>query len=141
MGLFVLMLDSTVINVALPDIARDLDATTAALQWVVNAYLLVMESLVVTAGRLGDIVGRRRVFLIGDSGGGRRRLEADDVERLGRPGEASERELAERLGDHERLGRRVHALADEDLTRLGRGAQALREDGHAADRGVVRAAL
>jgi EmrB/QacA subfamily drug resistance transporter len=65
MGLFVLMLDSTVINVALPDIARDLDATTAGLQWVMNAYLLVLASLVVSAGRLGDILGRRRVFLIG----------------------------------------------------------------------------
>jgi EmrB/QacA subfamily drug resistance transporter len=65
MGLFVLMLDSTVINVALPDIARDLDATTAGLQWVVNAYLLVLAAFVVSAGRLGDIVGRRRVFLIG----------------------------------------------------------------------------
>ena len=65
MGLFVLMLDSTVINVALPEIARDLKATTAGLQWVVNAYLLVLASLVVSAGRLGDILGRRRVFLIG----------------------------------------------------------------------------
>jgi EmrB/QacA subfamily drug resistance transporter len=65
MGLFVLMLDSTVINVALPDIARDLDATTAGLQWVVNAYLLVLASLVVSAGRMGDILGRRRVFLFG----------------------------------------------------------------------------
>jgi EmrB/QacA subfamily drug resistance transporter len=65
MGLFVLMLDSTVINVALPDIARALDATTAGLQWVMNAYLLVLASFVVSAGRLGDILGRRRVFLIG----------------------------------------------------------------------------
>src|SRR5215207_2422286 len=65
MGLFVLMLDSTVINVALPDIARDLDATTAGLQWVMNAYLLVLAAFVVSAGRLGDIVGRRRVFVIG----------------------------------------------------------------------------
>ncbi len=65
MGLFVLMLDSTVINVALPDIARDLDATTAGLQWVMNAYLLVLAAFVVSAGRLGDIVGRRRLFLIG----------------------------------------------------------------------------
>jgi EmrB/QacA subfamily drug resistance transporter len=65
MGLFVLMLDSTVINVALPDIARDLHATTAGLQWVMNAYLLVLASFVVSAGRLGDILGRRRVFLIG----------------------------------------------------------------------------
>jgi EmrB/QacA subfamily drug resistance transporter len=65
MGLFVLMLDSTVINVALPAIARDLDATTAGLQWVMNAYLLVLAAFVVSAGRLGDIVGRRRVFLVG----------------------------------------------------------------------------
>ena len=65
MGLFVLMLDSTVINVALPTIARDLDATTAGLQWVMNAYLLVLAAFVVSAGRVGDIVGRRRVFLIG----------------------------------------------------------------------------
>jgi EmrB/QacA subfamily drug resistance transporter len=65
MGLFVLMLDSTVINVALPDIARDLDATTAGLQWVMNAYLLVLASLVVSAGRVGDILGRRRLFVIG----------------------------------------------------------------------------
>jgi EmrB/QacA subfamily drug resistance transporter len=65
MGLFVLMLDSTVINVALPQIARDLDATTAGLQWVMNAYLLVLAAFVVTAGRLGDILGRRRLFVIG----------------------------------------------------------------------------
>ncbi len=65
MGLFVLMLDSTVINVALPDIARDLDVTTAGLQWVINAYLLVLAASVISAGRLGDILGRRRVFLIG----------------------------------------------------------------------------
>jgi EmrB/QacA subfamily drug resistance transporter len=65
MGLFVLMLDSTVINVALPDIARDLDATTAGLQWVMNAYLLVLAAFVVSAGRLGDILGRRRVFVTG----------------------------------------------------------------------------
>jgi MFS family permease len=65
MGLFVLMLDSTVINVALTDIARDLDTTTAGLQWVMNAYLLVLAAFVVSAGRLGDVLGRRRVFLIG----------------------------------------------------------------------------
>ena len=65
MGLFVLMLDSTVINIALPDIARDLDATTAGLQWVMNAYLLVVAAFVVSAGRVGDIVGRRRVFVTG----------------------------------------------------------------------------
>jgi len=65
MGLFVLMLDSTVINLALTPIARDIGATTAGLQWVVNGYLLVLAATVVTAGRLGDILGRRRVFLAG----------------------------------------------------------------------------
>jgi EmrB/QacA subfamily drug resistance transporter len=65
MGLFVLMLDSTVVNVALPAIARELDATTAGLQWVMNAYLLVLAAFVVSAGRVGDILGRRRVFLLG----------------------------------------------------------------------------
>ena len=68
MGLFVLMLDSTVIYVALPDIARDLDATAHGLQWVVNASLLVVAAFVVSAGRLGDLVGRRRVFLLGMAG-------------------------------------------------------------------------
>jgi EmrB/QacA subfamily drug resistance transporter len=68
MGLFVLMLDSTVINVALPDIARDLDATTAGLQWVMNAYLLVLSAFVVSAGRLGDVLGRRLLFLLGMAG-------------------------------------------------------------------------
>jgi EmrB/QacA subfamily drug resistance transporter len=65
MGLFVLMLDSTVVNIALTPIARDIGATTAGLQWVVNGYLLVLAATVVTAGRLGDIFGRRLLFLIG----------------------------------------------------------------------------
>jgi EmrB/QacA subfamily drug resistance transporter len=65
LGLFVLMLDSTVVNVALTPIARDIGATVAGLQWVVNGYLLVCAATVVTAGRLGDIFGRRLVFLIG----------------------------------------------------------------------------
>src|SRR5262245_33718170 len=60
-----LMLDSTVVNLALPAIQGDLDASTPELQWVVNAYLLVIAALVVTAGRLGDIVGRKRVFQLG----------------------------------------------------------------------------
>ena len=64
-GLFLLMLDSTVVTLALPDIERDIGASAAEVQWVVNAYLLVMAALVVTASRLGDIFGRRRVYLIG----------------------------------------------------------------------------
>lgn len=65
MGLFMLMLDSTVVTLALPDMQRDLDASTSGLQWVLNAYLLALAVLVVTAGRLGDVFGRKRLFLIG----------------------------------------------------------------------------
>ncbi len=64
-GLFVLMLDSTIVTLALPVIRRDLDASASGLQWVVNAYLLVIAALVITAGRLGDMFGRRRVFTTG----------------------------------------------------------------------------
>jgi MFS family permease len=65
MGLFVLMLDSTVVTLALPDMQRDLGASSSELQWVLNAYLLTLAVLVVTAGRLGDVYGRRRLFLLG----------------------------------------------------------------------------
>jgi EmrB/QacA subfamily drug resistance transporter len=64
-GLFLLMLDSTVVALALTEMGRELDASAAALQWVLNGYLLVMSVLVVTAGRLGDIYGRRLVFVAG----------------------------------------------------------------------------
>ncbi len=64
-GLTVLMLDSTVVNLALPELRRELDASTAELQWIPNAYLLAIAATVVTAGRLGDIYGRRRIFLSG----------------------------------------------------------------------------
>jgi EmrB/QacA subfamily drug resistance transporter len=64
-GLFILMLDSTVVNLALTSIQADLDASTNALQWVVNGYLLTLSVLVVTLGRLGDMFGRRRVFVLG----------------------------------------------------------------------------
>ncbi len=64
-GLFVLMLDSTVVALALPTIRSDLDASRATLQWILNGYLLVIAALVVTAGRLGDMFGRRNVFAAG----------------------------------------------------------------------------
>ena len=64
-GLFVLMLDSTVVALALPQIRGDVGATPEQLQWVMNVYLLTIAVLVVTAGRLGDMFGRKRVFLIG----------------------------------------------------------------------------
>ncbi|MCW3064393.1 MAG: drug resistance transporter, EmrB/QacA subfamily [Solirubrobacterales bacterium] len=64
-ALFMIMLDNTVVNVALPSIQRDLHAGLSALQWTVNAYTLSLAVLLVTGGRLGDIFGRRRVFLSG----------------------------------------------------------------------------
>jgi EmrB/QacA subfamily drug resistance transporter len=64
-GLFVLMLDSTVVALALPAIRHDVDASAEGLQWVMNGYLLTIAVLVVTAGRLGDMFGRKRIFLVG----------------------------------------------------------------------------
>jgi EmrB/QacA subfamily drug resistance transporter len=64
-GLFVLMLDSTVVALALSSIRADLGAGAAELQWVMNGYLLTIAVLVVTAGRLGDMFGRKRVFAAG----------------------------------------------------------------------------
>jgi len=64
-ALFMVMLDNTVVNVALPSIQDDLHTSIGGLQWTVNAYTLAFGVLLVTGGRLGDIFGRRRVFLIG----------------------------------------------------------------------------
>src|SRR5918999_3223441 len=64
-ALFMVMLDNTVTNVALPSIQRDFDASLSALEWTINAYTLTFAVLLVTGGRLGDIFGRRLVFLIG----------------------------------------------------------------------------
>jgi EmrB/QacA subfamily drug resistance transporter len=64
-ALFMIMLDNTVVNVALPSIQRSLNATTTTLEWTVNAYTLSFAVLLVTGGRLGDLFGRRRIFLIG----------------------------------------------------------------------------
>jgi len=64
-GLFVLMLDSTVVALALPAIRDELGVSAAGLQWVMNGYLLVIAAVVVTGGRLGDMFGRRTVFTIG----------------------------------------------------------------------------
>ena len=64
-ALFMLMLDNTVVNVALPSIQRDLGASLSSLEWAVNAYTLSFGVLLVTGGRLGDIFGRRKMFLLG----------------------------------------------------------------------------
>jgi EmrB/QacA subfamily drug resistance transporter len=62
---FMLLLDVTIVNVALPDIQRELNASLSSLQWVVDAYSLTLAAFLLTAGSLGDQLGRRRVFTIG----------------------------------------------------------------------------
>ncbi|MBB4713665.1 MFS transporter [Streptomyces luteogriseus] len=65
LGSSMAMLDSTVVNVALPRIGRDLDANLSALQWTVNAYMVTLAGLILLGGALGDRFGRRKVFVIG----------------------------------------------------------------------------
>ncbi|UXX94301.1 MFS transporter [Streptomyces sp. AD2-2] len=65
LGSSMAMVDSTVVNVALPRIGRDLDADLAALQWTVNAYMLTLAGLILLGGSLGDRYGRRRIFVLG----------------------------------------------------------------------------
>ncbi len=64
-GMLMIVLDVTVVNVALPSIQDQLGFSTSSLAWVVNAYLIAFGGLLLLAGRLGDLVGRRRVFLVG----------------------------------------------------------------------------
>jgi EmrB/QacA subfamily drug resistance transporter len=64
-GALMIILDMTIVNVALPSVQRDLHFTQSNLAWVVNAYLITFGGLLLLAGRLGDLLGRRTVFLIG----------------------------------------------------------------------------
>jgi EmrB/QacA subfamily drug resistance transporter len=64
-ALFMIMLDNTVVNVALPSIQKDLGASLSSLEWTVNAYTLTFAVLLITGGRIGDIFGRRRAFVFG----------------------------------------------------------------------------
>jgi EmrB/QacA subfamily drug resistance transporter len=64
-GMLMIVLDATVVNVALPSIQDDLGFSTASLAWVVNAYLIAFGGLLLLAGRLGDLIGRKTVFLFG----------------------------------------------------------------------------
>lgn len=70
MGSFVALLDSSVVNVALPAIREDLGGGLQGQQWVVNAYLLTLGSLILVGGSLGDLYGERRVFVLGVAGFG-----------------------------------------------------------------------
>src|ERR1700729_983337 len=65
MSLFIVGLDSTIVNVALPSIQRDLHTSVAGLQWVIDAYTLVLASFLMLSGSIADRVGRRRIFQTG----------------------------------------------------------------------------
>src|SRR5437667_2469229 len=64
-GMLMIVLDVTVVNVALPSIQDDLGFSQSSLAWVVNAYLIAFGGLLLLAGRLGDLAGRKNVFMIG----------------------------------------------------------------------------
>src|SRR5207249_6065817 len=65
MAQFMVVLDATVVNVALPSIQKDLKISDADLQWIVNAYALTFGGFLLLGGRAGDLLGRKRVFLVG----------------------------------------------------------------------------
>ena len=64
-GVLMIVLDATIVNVALPSIQDDLGFSQSNLAWVVNAYLIAFGGLLLLAGRIGDLIGQRRIFLIG----------------------------------------------------------------------------
>ena len=64
-GMLMIVLDATIVNVALPSIRTDLGFAQSSLAWVVNAYLIAFGGVLLLAGRLGDLLGRRRVFVVG----------------------------------------------------------------------------
>src|SRR2546422_71514 len=64
-GMLMIILDQTIVNVALPSIQSDLGFSSSGLAWVVNAYLIAFGGLLLLAGRLGDLIGRKRVFMTG----------------------------------------------------------------------------
>jgi EmrB/QacA subfamily drug resistance transporter len=64
-SLFIIVLDNTIVNVAVPTIIRELHTDVSSLQWVISGYSLVFASLLISFGRIGDIIGRRRLFFIG----------------------------------------------------------------------------
>src|SRR6059036_1616820 len=64
-GFLLIVVDMTIVNVALPSIQRELGFSQSGLAWVVNAYLIAFGGLLLLAGRLGDLIGRKRILLAG----------------------------------------------------------------------------
>src|SRR5262245_54337814 len=65
LGFFMILLDTTIVNIAIPSMSESLDASLSDILWVLNAYILVFAVLLITAGRLGDLYGPKRLFMIG----------------------------------------------------------------------------
>src|SRR6476469_5203815 len=65
LGVLMIVLDATVANVALPAIQQDLGFTQSSLAWVINAYMIAFAGLLMLSGRMGDLLGRRNVFVAG----------------------------------------------------------------------------
>src|SRR5436305_8871598 len=65
LGFFMILLDTTIVNIAIPNMIDELHATLDQILWVLNAYILVYAVLLITAGRLGDLYGPKQLFLIG----------------------------------------------------------------------------
>ena len=109
LGSSIAAIDGTIVNVALPAIQDDLGGGLQAQQWITNAYMLTLGSLILIGGSLGDIYGKRRVFSLGVAAFGvlslalRRRADDRDADRgaraAGRGGRAADAELAR---DHRR---------------------------------------
>ena len=64
-ALFMIMLDNTIVNVALPSIQRALHTTPESLEWTINAYVVSFGALILLGGKLGDRFGRKRIFMVG----------------------------------------------------------------------------
>ena len=102
-GLFMIMLDNTIVNVALPSIQSDLNIGISELEWVFNGYALTFGVLMLTGGKLADMLGRRRIFIVG-------LVDLHGRVALLRPGD--ERRLADRRAG--RAGRRLRAHEPRD---------------------------
>ena len=114
---FIVVLDASIVNVALPSIGEGLDFSQANLAWVVNAYVLTFGGFLLLGGRMADLLGRRRVFIAGLLAGGRRlaggrlrRHRGSADRRARRPGSRRRDHLAGRAVDrHHHLQRRRRA--------------------------------
>ena len=142
MAIFMLLLDITIVNVALPAIQRALDASFSDLQWVVDAYALALATCVLTAGSLADLFGRKRVFMLGivlftaaSLACGARQRPALPDHRPRRAGNRRRDDVRDRaradLAGVPRQGAR-HGLRDlgRDDRRRGRDRPARRRDAH-----------